>query len=138
MPADASAAAPAHPRRLAVLVSGSGSNLQAVLDRIASDPAFGGEVVVVGADRPDAYGLVRAEEAGLPTIVQPLSDHPDRATWEEALRADLLAYEPEAIVLAGFMRVLSGSFVATWPGRVINTHPSLLPAFAWRSAIGPS
>jgi phosphoribosylglycinamide formyltransferase 1 len=132
---DASTAAPARPRRLAVLVSGSGSNLQAVLDRASSDPAFGGEVVVVGADRPDAHGLVRAEQAGVPTVVQSLGDHPDRATWEEALRDDLLPYEPDVIVLAGFMRVLSGSFVATWPGRVINTHPSLLPAFRGAHAV---
>jgi len=118
-----------------VLVSGSGSNLQAVLDRSSSDPAFGGEVVVVGADRPDAYGLVRAEQAGLPTVVRSLGDHPDRATWEEALRTDLLAYDPDVIVLAGFMRVLSGAFVATWPGRVINTHPSLLPSFRGAHAV---
>ena len=135
MPADVSAAAPARPRRLAVLASGNGSNLQAVLDRSSADPAFGGEVVVVGADRPDAYGLVRARQAGVPTVVQSLGDHPDRATWEEALRSDLLAYEPEVIVLAGFMRVLSGRFVATWPGRVINTHPSLLPAFRGAHAV---
>jgi len=135
LPADASASVPARPRRLAVLVSGSGSNLQAVLDRIASDPGFGGEVVVVGADRPDAYGLIRAEQAGVPTVVQPLGEHPDRAAWEEALRADLLTYDPEVIVLAGFMRVLSGPFVTTWSGRVINTHPSLLPAFRGAHAV---
>lgn len=135
MPVAASATVPTRRRRVAVLVSGSGSNLQAVLGRASSDPAFGGEVVVVGADRPDAYGLVRAEQAGVPTVVEPLSDHPDRATWEQALRSGLLAHEPEVIVLAGFMRVLSGAFVATWPGRVINTHPSLLPAFRGANAV---
>lgn len=135
MPNDPSAAVLVRPRRVAVLVSGSGSNLQAVLDRAASDPAFGGEVVVVGSDRPDAYGLVRAAEAGVPTVVEALRDHPDRATWEEALRSGLLAHDPGVIVLAGFMRVLSGAFVATWPGRVVNTHPSLLPAFRGANAV---
>lgn len=123
------------PARIAVLVSGSGSNLQALLDRIASDPGFGGEVVVVGADRPDAYGLERARDAGVATVVQRLRDHPDRDAWEHALRADLERYQPDVVVLAGFMKILSASFLAGWPGRVINTHPSLLPAFRGAHAV---
>lgn len=123
------------PRRIAVLVSGSGSNLQALLDAIDGDPGFGGRVVVVGSDRADAFGVERAERAGIPTVVQALVDHPDRETWEEALRRDLLQHQPEVVVLAGFMRVLSHTFVATWPGQVINTHPSLLPAFRGAHAV---
>lgn len=130
-----SAPTPEAPRRIAVLVSGSGSNLQALLDAIDDDPGFGGRVVVVGADRADAYAVERAERAGVPTVVQPLPDHQDRATWEAALRRDLLQYRPDVVVLAGFMRVLSRGFVATWPGRVINTHPSLLPAFRGAHAV---
>jgi phosphoribosylglycinamide formyltransferase-1 len=122
-------------RRIAVLVSGSGSNLQALLDAIDADPHFGGQVVVVGCDRDDAYGTVRAEAAGIPVVVQRLGDHPDRPTWERALRDGLLAHAPEIVVLAGFMRVLSAEFVATWPRRVINTHPSLLPAFRGAHAV---
>jgi phosphoribosylglycinamide formyltransferase 1 len=126
---------PTPPVRLAVLVSGSGTNLQALLDAIAADPDFGGEVVVVGSDRPDAGGLDRARAAGIATVAQPLTAHPDRPTWEAALRADLAAHQPDVVVLAGFMRLLSGSFLAGWPDRVVNTHPSLLPAFRGAHAV---
>ncbi|WP_052669567.1 phosphoribosylglycinamide formyltransferase [Nitriliruptor alkaliphilus] len=121
--------------RLAVLVSGSGTNLQALLDAIAADPGFGGEVVVVGSDRPDAGGLERARAAGIATVVEALDDHPDRPTWEGVLRARLEDQEPDAVVLAGFMRILSGAFLDGWPDRVINTHPSLLPAFRGAHAV---
>jgi phosphoribosylglycinamide formyltransferase 1 len=123
------------PVRLAVLVSGSGTNLQALLDAIGADADFGGEVVVVGSDRPDAGGLDRARAAGIATVVQTLAAHPDRHTWEAALRAELETRSPEVVVLAGFMRILSGGFLAGWPDRVINTHPSLLPAFRGAHAV---
>ena len=123
------------PTRLAVLVSGSGTNLQALLEAIAADPGFGGEVVVVGADRPEAGGLARAEEAGVATVVETLPAHPDRPSWEAALRARLEEHRPDAVVLAGFMRIVSGAFLGGWPDRVINTHPSLLPAFRGAHAV---
>jgi phosphoribosylglycinamide formyltransferase 1 len=123
------------PVRVAVLVSGSGTNLQALLDAIAADEAFGGAVVVVGSDRPQAGGLDRARASGIPTVVRPLDQHPDRASWEAALRADLEEHAPDVVVLAGFMRILSGEFLAGWPDRVINTHPSLLPAFRGAHAV---
>lgn len=123
------------PTRLAVLVSGSGTNLQALLDAIAADPGFGGEVVVVGSDRPDAGGLERARAAGIATVVEAIGDHADRPTWERVLRARLEDHEPDAVVLAGFMRILSGAFLDGWPDRVINTHPSLLPAFRGAHAV---
>lgn len=123
------------PTRLAVLVSGSGTNLQALLDAIAADPGFGGEVVVVGSDRREAGGLERAERAGVPTVVATLDEHPDRASWEAALRARLEDHRPDAVVLAGFMRIVSGAFLDGWPDRVINTHPSLLPAFRGAHAV---
>ncbi len=126
---------PTPPVRLAVLVSGSGTNLQALLDASTADPDFGGEVVVVGSDRPGAGGLDRARAAGIATVVQPLASHPDRPTWEAALRADLTAHRPDVVVLAGFMRLLSGAFLAGWPDRVVNTHPSLLPAFRGAHAV---
>jgi phosphoribosylglycinamide formyltransferase 1 len=125
----------AAPVRLAVLVSGSGTNLQALLDAIDADPAFGGEVVVVASDRPEAGGLDRARRAGIATVIEPLSDHPDRTRWESALRDGVATHEPDAIVLAGFMRILSGAFLSAWPERVINTHPSLLPAFRGAHAV---
>jgi phosphoribosylglycinamide formyltransferase 1 len=123
------------PTRLAVLVSGSGTNLQALLDEIAADPVFGGEVVVVGSDRRDAGGLDRARAAGVATVVEELGDHPDRPTWEAALRSRLEEHRPDAVVLAGFMRILSAGFLDGWPDRVINTHPSLLPAFRGAHAV---
>lgn len=121
--------------RLAVLVSGSGTNLAALLAAIDADPTFGGEVVVVGSDRDDAGGLAIARDAGVPTVVQRLGDHPDREGWEAALVADLRQHEPEAVVLAGFMKIVSPAFLAQWPQRVLNTHPSLLPAFPGGHAV---
>lgn len=123
------------PLRLAVLVSGSGTNLQALLDAIDADPEFAGEVVVVGSDRPDAGGLERAAAAGIPSVAVAPRDHPDRATWEATLVDALQAHRPDAIVLAGFMRLVSGDFLRQWPGRVVNTHPSLLPAFRGAHAV---
>lgn len=121
--------------RLAVLVSGTGTNLQALLNRIAEDPSFGGEVVVVGSDQHSAAGLERAREAGVPTVVRALEDASDRGAWEAGLRTELEAYAPDLVVLAGFMRILSGAFLEGWPHRVVNAHPSLLPAFRGAHAV---
>lgn len=126
---------PSSPARVAVLLSGTGTNLRALLDAVAADPTFGGEVVVVGADRADAGGLDHAAAAGLPTVVQTLDRHPSRDAWEAALRRDLEEHRPDVVVLAGFMRILSGAFLEGWPDRVINTHPSLLPAFRGAHAV---
>lgn len=122
------------PLRLAVLVSGSGTNLQAIIDA-ADEPDFGGEIVVVGSDRHDAYGLERAARAGIPTAVVPFGDFGDRPTWEKALVAALQEHDPQAVVLAGFMRLVSGEFLRQWPDAVVNTHPSLLPAFRGAHAV---
>lgn len=121
--------------RLAVLVSGSGTNLQALLDAIDADPDFGGQVVVVGSDRAEAGGLDRARGAGIATAAVAMADHADRDEWEAALVGALQAHRPDAVVLAGFMRILTGAFLGQWPGRVINTHPSLLPAFRGAHAV---
>jgi len=91
--------------------------------------------VVVGSDRADAGGLGVARDAGVPTVVQQLGDHPDRGAWEAALVADLQAHAPDAVVLAGFMKIVSPAFLAQWPQRVLNTHPSLLPAFPGGHAV---
>jgi phosphoribosylglycinamide formyltransferase-1 len=108
-----------------VLVSGSGTLLQALLDATA-DPAYGVTVAAVGADRP-CRGLERAERAGIPTFVRSVRDHSDRAAWDEALAADLAAHDPRLVVTAGFMRVLGPRSLAVAP--VVNTHPALLPSF---------
>ena len=116
------------PARLVVLVSGTGTLLQALLDASA-DPAYGAEVVAVGADRDGIEGLTRAEKASVPTFVQRLSDAPDRPAWDRGLTHAVAAYEPDLVVLAGFMKLLGPEFLARFGGRVINSHPALLPAF---------
>jgi phosphoribosylglycinamide formyltransferase-1 len=112
--------------RLVVLVSGSGTNLQALLDATA-DPAYGAEVVAVGADRDGIEGLARAEHAGLPTFVRRVQDYPARDDWDRALAEAVGAHEPDLVVSAGFMKLVSERFLGRF--RMINTHPALLPSF---------
>jgi len=114
--------------RLVVLVSGAGTNLQALLDA-CTDPGYGAQVVAVGADRAGVAALDRAERAGVPTFVHQVGDYLDRADWDRALTASCAAARPDLIVLAGFMKLVGKDFLAAFGGRVINTHPALLPAF---------
>lgn len=114
--------------RLVVLVSGAGTNLQALLDA-CTDPGYGAQVVAVGADRAGVPALDRAGRAGVPTFVHRVADYPDRADWDRALTASCAAAQPSLIVLAGFMKLVGKDFLAAFGGRVINTHPALLPAF---------
>ncbi|MFJ9645235.1 phosphoribosylglycinamide formyltransferase [Streptomyces sp. NPDC004244] len=119
--------------RLVVLVSGSGTNLQALLDAIDAHPGgaegFGAEVVAVGADRDDIAGLARAEKAGIPTFVCPVKAHASRAEWDVALTAATEEHAPDLVVSAGFMKILGETFLDRFGGRIVNTHPALLPAF---------
>lgn len=117
------------PARIVVLVSGSGTNLQALLDAVAADPGYGAEIVAVGADRDGIAGLDRARHAGLPTFVCRVKDHPDRAAWDLALAEQVAAYRPDLVVSAGFMKIVGPQFLARFGGRFINTHPALLPSF---------
>jgi phosphoribosylglycinamide formyltransferase-1 len=112
--------------RLVVLVSGSGTNLQALLDASA-DPSYGARVVAVGADREGIEGLVRATKAGVPTFVEKLGDYPTRADWDRAIAAKIASYEPDLVVSAGFMKILGAPTLDAFP--VLNTHPALLPSF---------
>ena len=114
--------------RLVVLVSGSGTNLQALLDACA-EPAYGAQVVAVGADRHGIEGLARAERAGIATFVERVKDHPDRDAWDQALHDQVAAYAPDLVVSAGFMKLLGARFLASYAGRTLNTHPALSPAF---------
>jgi phosphoribosylglycinamide formyltransferase-1 len=114
--------------RLVVLVSGSGTNLQALLDA-CTDPSYGARVVAVGADRDDIEGLARADRAGVPTFVKKLGHFTSRDHWDRALADTVAAFEPDVIVLAGFMKLVGDEFLARFPGRVVNTHPALCPAF---------
>ncbi|MFC7819986.1 phosphoribosylglycinamide formyltransferase [Streptomyces sp. NPDC057367] len=118
-------------KRLVVLVSGSGTNLQALLDEIAATgvEAYGAEVVAVGADRDGIEGLARAERAGLPTFVTKVRDYGTRDAWDAALAEAVAAHEPDLVVSAGFMKIVGKEFLARFGGRFVNTHPALLPSF---------
>jgi phosphoribosylglycinamide formyltransferase-1 len=121
-------ASEASPARLVVLVSGSGTNLQALLDA-ALDPAYGAAVVAVGADREGIEGLARAERAGLPTFVLRVGDFGDRAAWDHALTAAVAEHQPDLVISAGFMKLVGKEFLAEFGGRFVNTHPALSPSF---------
>ncbi len=114
--------------RVAVLISGRGSNLRALLEA-AAEPGFPASIVTVIANRPGAGGLNHADDFGVPHQTIDHRAFPDREAFEAALTAALKAVGAELICLAGFMRVLSAGFVREWQGRVINIHPSLLPLF---------
>jgi len=119
---------PPTPARLVVLVSGAGTNLQALLDASA-DPAYGAVVVAVGADREDIEGLARAERAGIPTFVKRLDHFTSRPYWDRAMADTVAAFDPDLVVSAGFMKLAGDHFLGRFPGRYINTHPALLPSF---------
>ena len=111
-----------------MLISGSGSNLQALLDACA-DPAYGAQVVAVGADREGIAGLDRAAEAGVPSFVHKVKDYPERTDWDRALTASVSEYKPDLVVSAGFLKLVGEDFLAAFGDRYINTHNALLPAF---------
>jgi phosphoribosylglycinamide formyltransferase 1 len=116
------------PARLVVLVSGSGTNLQALIDASA-DPAYGARVVAVGADREGIEGLARADRAGIPTFVHRVKDYATREEWDAALTKACAVYEPDLVISAGFMKLVSDEFLARFGGRMVNTHPALSPSF---------
>jgi phosphoribosylglycinamide formyltransferase-1 len=119
---------PDAPARLVVLVSGTGTNLQALLDACA-DPSYGAQVVAVGADRDGIEGLARAERHGVPTFVHRVKDHESRDAWDAAVTASCRAHAPDLVVSAGFMKLVGPAFLAAFGGRFVNTHPALLPSF---------
>ncbi|MDN4471601.1 phosphoribosylglycinamide formyltransferase [Demequina zhanjiangensis] len=122
------------PQRLVVLVSGTGTVMQALLDA-AQDELFGARVVAVISDRPGVRALEIAEEAGLATATVAPGEFPDRATWDEALARTIGSFDPDLIVCAGFMRLLGMPTLSRWPGRIVNTHPALLPAYPGAHAV---
>ena len=119
---------PASVARLVVLVSGSGSNLQALLDATA-DPAYGARVVAVGADRDGIAGLDRAAAVGVPSFVERVKDHPTRDDWDKALTARVAEHRPDLVISAGFLKLVGPEFLAAFGDRYLNTHNTLLPAF---------
>jgi phosphoribosylglycinamide formyltransferase-1 len=111
-----------------VLVSGGGSNLQALLDA-CTDPGFGAQVAAVGADRPGTGGVERAAALGIPTFVEAVADHVSRAAWDAALTDQVGRHAPDLVISAGFLRLAGPAFLAAYGGRYLNTHNALLPAF---------
>ncbi|ERP86537.1 hypothetical protein Q670_06120 [Alcanivorax sp. P2S70] len=116
------------PHRLAVLISGSGTNLQAILDAIEAGQ-LKAHICAVLSNRADAGGLTRAQQAGIPTLTLDHRQFEDRESFDQAMVDALEPYQPDTVVLAGFMRILSPVFVAYYAGRLINIHPSLLPKY---------
>ena len=116
------------PARIVVLVSGSGSNLQAILDHCQSGH-ISGDVIAVISNNPDAYGLKRAEHYGAKTAIVNHRDYDCREQYDAELANRIESYEPDLIVLAGFMRILTPGFVERFLGKMINIHPSLLPKY---------
>jgi len=113
-------------KRIVVLISGSGSNLQAIIDSIAAGE-IAGRIAGVISNRADAYGLTRARDAGIDTAVLDHKEFEDRAAFDQALQETIDGYRPDLVVLAGFMRILTPEFVRHYAGRLFNIHPSLLP-----------
>lgn len=120
------------PARVVVLVSGSGTNLQALLDA-AAHGAAGFDIVAVGADRHSIQGLARAEHQAIATFVVRVEDFADRAQWDMALRNAIDAHAPDLVVSAGFMKLFGPAVLASFP--IVNTHPALLPAFPGAHAV---
>ena len=114
--------------RVAILISGSGSNLQSFIDRVASGD-LELDIVLVFSNRADAYGLTRASKAGIETCCIDHNDYPERESFDKALAGQLDLHSPDLLILAGFMRILSPWFVSHYTGRILNIHPALLPAY---------
>jgi phosphoribosylglycinamide formyltransferase-1 len=110
--------------RIAVLVSGNGSNLQALIDANLS-----GQIIGVLSNKANAYALQRAEKANIATAVISHKDYPDRESFDDAMHQQLLTWEVDLVILAGFMRILTPNFVSKWQGKMLNIHPSLLPIY---------
>ena len=115
-------------KKILVLISGSGSNLQAIIDQVHLNDEPGSIVAVV-SNKADAYGLVRAQEAGIATAVVASKGISDRAQYDQTLISEIDKYQPDLIVMAGFMRILTPEFVQHYAGKMLNIHPSLLPKY---------
>ena len=122
--------------KIAVLVSGGGTNLQALLDAQQSGLLTDGEIVLVIASNAKAYALTRAAQAGVPAVVCSRKELGSQAAFETAISRALADHEVELIVLAGFMSILSEDFTSRWPRRILNVHPSLIPSFCGKGYYG--
>ncbi|HIF9279386.1 TPA: phosphoribosylglycinamide formyltransferase [Photobacterium damselae] len=116
-------------KNIVVLISGNGSNLQAIMDSCANGTIKNARVAAVIANKADAYGLTRAQQANIDAVTLLASDFADRQAYEQALAKTIDSYHPDVVVLAGFMRILDSAFVHHYQGRIFNIHPSLLPKY---------
>lgn len=121
--------------KLGVLISGGGTNLQAIIDA-CQRPDFPAEIAVVISNKASAYGVQRAKSVGIPTAIISHKDYNDRNAFDSALHDTLMAHDVQLVCLAGFMRILTPSFTEKWEGKMINTHPSLLPKFGGAGMYG--
>ncbi len=122
------------PLKIGVLISGSGTNLQALIDRIA-DGTLNASIELVVSSRPSAYGLKRAEEAGIQTLTLSKEVYADPIAADEVIAHELLAHGVEYVIMAGYMRMVRAPLLATFPNRIVNLHPALLPSFPGAHAI---
>lgn len=122
--------------RIAVLVSGGGTNLQALIDAQVSGALHSGKICLVVSNVPGAYALERAKKAGIPGVTLLKKQLGGQEAFEAALQAELEAYQIDVIVLAGFMTILSGDFTGRWPKRILNIHPALIPSFCGEGFYG--
>ncbi len=120
--------------RIVVLASGAGTLLQSLLDA-SVDPGYPAKVVAVGSDTPDVMAIQRAERIGVETFVVPFQDYPNRVDWDAQLTAQIEGFNPDWVLSAGFMRILGQQTLTRFPGRILNTHPALLPAFPGAHAV---
>jgi len=123
-------------KKIAVFVSGGGTNLQALIDAQARGELGSGEIAVVVSSNPDAYALERAKKAGIPTAVCSRKALGSQRAFEDALHKALAPHQVHLIVLAGFMSILSGDFIDRWPNRILNVHPALIPSFCGEGCYG--
>ena len=122
--------------KIAVLVSGGGTNLQALIDAQESGALCSGRIALVVSNASGAYALERAKKAGIPGVTLLKKQLGGQAAFEEALQKTLVEYGIDVIVLAGFMTILSGDFTSKWPRRILNIHPALIPSFCGEGFYG--
>ena len=123
-------------KRIAVLVSGGGTNLQALIDAQKAGQLGGGEIVAVLSSKEGAYALERAAKAGIPGFVLPRKSFPDNGAMTRAIVDELQSLQVDLVVLAGFLHILTGEMVAAYPNAILNVHPALIPSFCGAGAYG--
>lgn len=123
-------------KKIAVFVSGGGTNLQALIDAQVAGTLHSGQIALVLSSRPDAYALERARKAGIPSVVCSRKELGGQEAFEAAIQTAMTTHTIDVIVLAGFMSILSADFTRRWEGRILNVHPALIPSFCGKGMYG--